>query len=322
MSTAGLFSSVIVIFITLVTTVQTIPPVVLTVDQAIIELGQPLNLSCESKKSNISGSRIWTGGKHDDVLCLNSVSKYPQRYSEHHVTAHKYNLTIESLSENDLDCLYGCHFGFDSDQKLITVDNINLLKMPSENTTQYVKQNGSYILSVFFKKVYPVPDCKLINKRLSKTLTLKTQDKDGIFYDIHFVDHLEETFHLSESPLTIECTLKTKKYNINIEHNFESISAVSGTNENKSTHTILITVILACAGVLGVVVFVLFIFIKTKSNYRRRNQRSKNSNIDIEGSQECCEPLNHDTKVSSLTLQVNECHNNVKDNDFRTNMLH
>lgn len=323
MATAGLFCSVPLILIIFVSTGQTIPSVELTVDQTESELGKSLNLSCESKTGNITGSRIWKGGKHNDVLCLNSVSNFPLRYSEHRVTDQKYNLKIESLSENDLNSPYACHFGFQSDEKIMTVEQIRLIKKPSPEITrtEYVKLNGSYMLSVTLNNVYPVPVCKLIDMHTSKNLTVISEKKDGLFYDIHFMDYSNQPFHSGNSSLTIECTFRTQKYSIFIEHDLEVTSAVSGTNEIKSTPIIVIAAPLTSF----IVVLVVVLLIKRKSNFCKKQERSKTLSIDIEGHKENCEPLNHQAHIASMTLPENTNNfysNSREDKDIMTYMLY
>ncbi|OPL21637.1 hypothetical protein AM593_09789, partial [Mytilus galloprovincialis] len=141
----------------------------------MIELGKELKLKCKSLQDvPPHKSRQWRGGEDNKLLCYDGVTIDSQKYKEEIKSSTAYELTVENLSENDLQCPYACRIGFDIDQKFLNVNEENFIHMPYKNATNliYEQQHGTYRLSFELEKVYPKPVCMVIINGALRNLTV------------------------------------------------------------------------------------------------------------------------------------------------------
>lgn len=252
--------------------------VLIEIKQDRIALGKPLKISCEMKDETVTGNRIWKGGKSSGLLSFEGVSTNPEKYHEDQLSDAKYQLTINNVTEDDINCLYGCRFGFKSAEVYVNADKYNFINLPTENMidTGYVKNDQIFILSVKFYNVYPVPSCSVKLESKSKNLAKVNKTQSGLLHDVQFLDQSEEPYHLCDHPVHIECYFgKTEYLNHYIKHD------VSCSRPNEDN-------ILLSVGVgVPVALIVIAVIVPAVLCHKRRHRRQlrKNRNLKVEESQ-------------------------------------
>ncbi|XP_063418422.1 uncharacterized protein LOC134701220 [Mytilus trossulus] len=197
--------------------------VLLELPDHMIELGKELKLKCKSLKDIHSHqSRQWRGGEDNKLLCYDGVTIDSLKYKEEIKSSTTYELTVEKVSESDLQCPYACRIGFDIDQKFLNVNKDNFIHMPDINATNliYEQQNGTYRLSFELHKVYPKPVCMVISNGAIQNLTVTDEVKSRVLLNVTYGIESDEPLHQCFEPITIECLIGRRTHTITTTNTF------------------------------------------------------------------------------------------------------
>ncbi|XP_063418424.1 uncharacterized protein LOC134701222 [Mytilus trossulus] len=197
--------------------------VMLELPDGMIEMGKELKLKCKSLKDNHSHqSRQWRGGEDNKLLCYDGVTIDSKKYKEEIKSSTVYELTVEKVSESDLQCPYACRIGFDIDQKFLDINEKNFVYLPDRNATDlvYQHQNGTFILSLELQKVFPKPVCKVIINGATKSLTVTNESKFRVLWNLTYGLESAEPLHNCLDPIQIECFVGKRTLTFTVEHTF------------------------------------------------------------------------------------------------------
>ncbi|CAC5383198.1 unnamed protein product [Mytilus coruscus] len=197
--------------------------VMLELPDGMIEIGKELKLKCKSLQDiPPHKSRQWRGGEDNKLLCYDGVTIDSQKYKEEIKSSTAYELTVENVTENDLQCPYACRIGFDIDQKFLNVNKENFIHMPDRNATNisYEQQNGTFRLSFELQKVYPKPFCMVISNGASRNFTVTDEVKSRVLLNVTYGLESDEPLHKCLEPITIKCLIGKRTHTITTEDTF------------------------------------------------------------------------------------------------------
>ncbi|VDI08321.1 Hypothetical predicted protein [Mytilus galloprovincialis] len=269
--------SVYISFIPMATT-----KVTLELPDGMIEMGKELKLKCKSLKDIHSHqSRQWRGGEDNKLLCYDGVTIDSQKYKEEMKSVTAFELTIEKVSESDLQCPYACRIGFDIDQKFLAINEKNFIHMPDTNVTDlvYQQQNRTFTLSFELQKVFPKPVCKVIINGAKRNLTVTNESKSRVLLNVTYGLESDEPLHNCWEPIKIKCLVGKKTHSFTAEHTYvcknlqidEEIEILSIIT---ATACILITVLALVA------VSVLYVLKKSSNTWKRSYLTVRTNRMD------------------------------------------
>ncbi|CAC5363502.1 unnamed protein product [Mytilus coruscus] len=256
--------TVISIFISLIHMATT--KVLLELPDGMIEIGKELKLKCKTSKDISSHqSRQWRGGVENKLLCYDGITIDSQKYIEEIKSPTAFELTVEKISESDLQCPYACRIGFDMDQKFLDVNEKNFIHMPERNASDivYQHQNGTFRLSFELQKVFPKPVCKVFTNGVTRNLTVTDESKSHVLLNVSYGLESDEPLHNCWEPINIECLIGKKPHSFTVEHTF----VCKNLQMNKETRILsIITVCIAVTLLVTVLVVAAFYVWKKFSN--------------------------------------------------------
>ncbi|CAC5367994.1 unnamed protein product [Mytilus coruscus] len=109
--------------------------------------------------------RQWSMGSDDKLLSYNGRINNHIKYEETVLPGNEFSLKIFNVTEADVNVTYRCRYGFDSANTFIKLNEYNYVNPPTPVSTSIryflEKEMDTIIISVYFKKVFPVPNCSL-----------------------------------------------------------------------------------------------------------------------------------------------------------------
>ncbi|XP_063418434.1 uncharacterized protein LOC134701233 [Mytilus trossulus] len=110
-------------------------------------------------------TRQWSMGNDDHLLSYNGRINNHRKYEETIFPGNEFSLKIVNVTEQDVNITYRCRYGFNAANRFIAINENNFVYLPTHASTiiSYVvrKQIGTVDISVYFKRVFPLPNCSL-----------------------------------------------------------------------------------------------------------------------------------------------------------------
>ncbi|CAC5359459.1 unnamed protein product [Mytilus coruscus] len=136
-------------------------------------------------------------------------------YEEKVLQKNEYSLTIFNVTESDLNIVYQCRYGFYAASKLIEADESHKFYPPKPASTiiKYLldKQMDTINISVYFKSVFPLPNCSVNIDATGFELTdLQQHDVD---MDVNLSLSLQRIVVCNRS-FNISCNVARKQYDV------------------------------------------------------------------------------------------------------------
>lgn len=254
------------------------------VKQQRVELGKPLNLTCQfSSALSTNLSRQWTIGKHNRVLCQDNVTFIRTKYEGRINSLTEYVLTINNLTEHDLEYVYSCRIGFQYEQKQIELNKINFVHTPETKIIKYQKQNGSHSLHLELGQVFPKPLCWVKLQMKNKNLTIMHEEKQRVLYNkVTYEIISDEPLHDCGETVEIECVIGRKKFNISHEHNLHCKTNQDDERDQTDISIIGLTLICVAALLLPPIAIIITVLYRRRKKLDRANDYGEVYNEDVE----------------------------------------
>ncbi|VDH96513.1 Hypothetical predicted protein [Mytilus galloprovincialis] len=173
--------------------------------------GRDVQLQCNLPHKTCCPTRTWRGGHDYKTLTLNEGSSDYTKYKEHLINENRTSiLTIKSFSEDDVDIVYQCSYGFSSYEAVLELKKHRYEYHPVILVPVTLSFNNSYIhTAITLEKVFPKPLCSAHadEKDITKEALKVISKHDGIFYkskiDFEYIVDSQHCVGL----VTITCTI-------------------------------------------------------------------------------------------------------------------
>lgn len=197
--------------------------------------GRDVQLHCNLPHKTCCPTRTWRGGHDYKTLTLNEGSSDYSKYEEHLINENRTSiLTIKSFSEDDVDIVYQCSYGFSSYEAILKLTKHRYEYHPVILVPVTLNFNKSGIhTTITLEKVFPKPLCSANdNERDITNEALKViSERDGIFYktkiDFEYIVDTQHCFGV----VTITCTIGTSHITI-----AKKKFSCQNSNSNQSRH--------------------------------------------------------------------------------------
>lgn len=98
----------------------------LQLETGVVSIGGYIILTCivHGKKTiDNEETRQWSKGYEDELLCYNGRIHNSKKYEEKVLQGNKFSLKILNVTEEDVNVVYQCRYGFDAANKFIEKDD-------------------------------------------------------------------------------------------------------------------------------------------------------------------------------------------------------
>ncbi|CAC5420517.1 unnamed protein product [Mytilus coruscus] len=110
-------------------------------------------------------TRQWSMGSDDQLLSYNGRINNHRKYEETILPGNEFSLRIFNVTEKDVNITYRCRYGFDSANTFIEMNEYNYVNPPTPKSTTITyfleKEMDTINISVYFKRVFPLPNCSV-----------------------------------------------------------------------------------------------------------------------------------------------------------------
>ncbi|XP_052079924.1 uncharacterized protein LOC127718063 [Mytilus californianus] len=184
----------------------------------LIIFGKYIILTCTingiSKVEN-DVPRQWSMGNEDQLLSYNGRINNDRKYKETIFPGNEFSLKIFNVTAADVNKTYRCRYGFDATSIFIKLNEYNYVNPPKPASTiiKYLldKQMDTINISVYFKRVFPLPNCSVnIDATGFELIDLQQHDVD---MDVNLSLSLQRIVACSRS-LNISCNVARKQYDV------------------------------------------------------------------------------------------------------------
>ncbi|CAG2197457.1 unnamed protein product [Mytilus edulis] len=155
--------------------VTVIADVSLRSEKDVITFGGAIILTCVVNGISTIDSdvtRQWSMGNDDQLLSYNGRINNRRKYEETVLTGNGFSLKIFNITEADVNVTYRCRYGFETTTHVIKITDDNYIYPPTPESTIVTyfmeKQMETVDISIYFEKVFPLPNCSLnVDKRVA-----------------------------------------------------------------------------------------------------------------------------------------------------------
>ncbi|CAC5405145.1 unnamed protein product [Mytilus coruscus] len=134
----------------------------------VITFGGAIILTCVVNGISTIDSdvtRQWSMGNDDQLLSYNGRINNRRKYEETVLPGNEFSLKIFNITEADVNVAYRCRYGFETATNVIKITDDNYIYPPTPESTivSYFmdKQTKTINISIYFEKVFPLPNCSI-----------------------------------------------------------------------------------------------------------------------------------------------------------------
>ncbi|CAC5420523.1 unnamed protein product [Mytilus coruscus] len=263
-------------------------------------------------------TRQWSMGNEDQLLSYNGRINNHRKYEETIIPGNEFSLKISNVTEKDVNVTYRCRYGFDAVNIFIELNEYNYVNPPTPESTTITyfleKEMDTINISVYFKRVFPLPNCSVNIDATNFDITdLREHEVD---MDVNLSLSLQRRVACSRS-LNISCHVARKQYDVGYLKLKDECSF-----KDKFDAMIILLITLITIGIL-ILILVLVITKRRVSDVRKYQKKdttcTKDQNqIDNKTESEKNMVLSKAEDSLNRYKEVAECHTRYCKNNLNT----
>ncbi|XP_071149915.1 uncharacterized protein [Mytilus edulis] len=233
----------------------------------VITFGGAIILTCVVNGISTVDSdvtRQWSMGNDDQLLSYNGRINNRRKYEETVPTGNGFSLKIFNITEADVNVTYRCRYGFETTTHVIKITDDNYIYPPTPESTIVTyfmeKQMETVDISIYFEKVFPLPNCS-INVD-APTFDVTYICEDDIVMKVNLSLSIQKRVACNRF-INISCHIAENQYDIGA-FQLKDECSIKGTSSSQSILTITLIPTGCLVLIIVLVIAICLVLQKTK----------------------------------------------------------